>query len=155
MSVPSNCAELVLECSEVDYPCHMRGGARVACLRSTQDTTLEAQLEASTRRVHGNARRQPNRGLLGNLDAGVPPSPSTCCATSKRENNPGDILALHAVMKLLIKDGFVLVRDAVKLYAATKEEFLLKLRISFSLTHADIFVPSRTSTQDNVRGLLV
>jgi hypothetical protein len=74
MSVPLNCEEL---CLDGKSPRFLRGGALVACLRSTRGISLEQQLEASTRRLFGDPHRPLHRGLLCDLEDGVALLPST------------------------------------------------------------------------------
>jgi hypothetical protein len=59
-----------------------------------------------------------------------------------RTSNPGDAVALHAVAKKLLDEGFLLVRDAVDLYTNVEISFLEELQGSHPLTHANIFVPT-------------
>lgn len=40
---------------------------------------------------------------IGDLEADVPPALSRCSARSSRDNNPGDMVALHAVSKKLLR----------------------------------------------------
>jgi len=152
MAAPSGCIELRLEGSSA--PRVLRGGSQVACCRSTCSESLEQQFEHSMRRLTGDPRRQGSRGLLGDLEADVPPALSRCSARSSRDNNPGDMVALHAVSKKLLLEGFLLVRDALELYACVKIEFLEKLRSSRA-SHADIHVPTKTSLRNNVKDYLL
>jgi hypothetical protein len=48
--------------------------------------------------------------------------------SSSRTSNPGDAVTLHAVAKKLLDEGFILVRDAVDLYANVKISFLEELQ---------------------------
>ena len=96
--------------------------------------------------------RRVNCGILGNLDGGVPTSPALCFRTSERAQNPGDVVALHTVGKMLLQKGFVLVSEAADLYAATKIEFLEDLQSSYPATHGSIFVPSKEQSISTRRG---
>jgi hypothetical protein len=132
-------------------PRFLGGGMSVACLRSLCTESLEQQLARLQLRLFGDPSKPAHLGLLNNLEAGVPPKPSLCSKTTLYQRNPGDIVAMFAVTKKLVAEGFLLLREAAELYADVKDAFLLKLKATFYPSHCNIFIPTKASTRDKVR----
>lgn len=171
--------------SELVFPRFLRGGLQPSCLRSTLLASIEQQCQCFSQKLFGidgtvndesprptvsfylssncisvvlpycYSFPQLRRGIIGDLDFNVPPSPTLFLRTSPRISNPGDIVALYAVAKTLIADGYILVRNAMELYARKKHEFLSDIRDSFPLTHSEIFISEEEGTIRNCRDFLL